>query len=257
MKKPSEQLKIPCSCQSGIRIPLCQETMGQTTGCCDSKESRNTFSWTPSLQPRKEGKSSCGHTGCQLSVTDKAFVYVVTMRQKGEVLQVKKQFAKEISAPDAFVANMSGEQMSKEVKAFCNDIGMTLRALEEGTPWSNKAELYIGLMKEAIRKDLREDNSPMVFWDYCLERRAQIHNLMANSNFKLHSSNACTVTTGEECDMSILCQLGWYEWCYFHEHTAAFAHQKEVLGRVLGPARGGGNEMCQWVVKSNSRVVPR
>ena len=39
--------------------------------------------------------------------------------------------AKEIGAPDAFVADMSGEQMSKEVKAFCNDIGITLRALED------------------------------------------------------------------------------------------------------------------------------
>ena len=38
---------------------------------------------------------------------------------------------------------MSGEQMSSEVKKFCNDIGTTLRALEEGTPWSNNAELYI------------------------------------------------------------------------------------------------------------------
>jgi hypothetical protein len=26
---------------------------------------------------------------------------------------------------------------------------------------------------------------------------------------------------------------------------------------VLGPARGEGNELCQWVVKSNGKVVPR
>ena len=39
-----------------------------------------------------------------------------------------------------------------EVKKFCNDIGTNLRALEEGTPWSNKAELYNGLIKEAVRK---------------------------------------------------------------------------------------------------------
>jgi hypothetical protein len=42
---------------------------------------------------------------------------------------------------------MSGEQMSKEVKTFCDEIGSTLRALEEGTPWANKTELYIGLLK--------------------------------------------------------------------------------------------------------------
>ena len=48
---------------------------------------------------------------------------------------------------------MSGEQMSSEVKNFCNDIGTTLRALEEGTPWSNKAELYIGLIKVSKSAD--------------------------------------------------------------------------------------------------------
>jgi hypothetical protein len=152
---------------------------------------------------------------------------------------------------------MSGEQMSKEVKAFCDEIGSTLRALEEGTPWANKAELYIGLLKEAVRKDMKDQNSPMVFWDYCIERRARIHNLTAKPNFKLHGSNPYTLTLGEEGDISNLCQFGWYEWCFYREHTAAFPNQQEVLGRVLGPARGEGNEMCQWVWKGNGKVVPR
>ena len=97
---------------------------------------------------KKGGQSSRGHTCCQLFVTDKGFIYVVPMKKKSEVLLAIKQFAKEIGAPDSFVADMSGEKISSEVKKFCNDIGTTLRALEEGTPWSNKAELYIGLVKE-------------------------------------------------------------------------------------------------------------
>jgi hypothetical protein len=152
---------------------------------------------------------------------------------------------------------MSGEQMSREVKRFCNDIGTTLQALEEGTPWSNKAELYIGLLIEAVRQDLKESHSPMVFWDYCLERRARIHILTAKSNFKLHGTNAHTVTTGEEGDKSNLCRFAWYDWCYYREHTAAFPKQREVLGRVLGHARGDGNEMSQWLLKANGKVVPR
>ena len=92
------------------------------------------------------------------------------MKKKSEVLLAIKQFAKEIGAPDSFVADMSRQQMSSEVKKFCNDIGTTLRALEEGTPWSSKAELYIGLIKEAVRKDMRKTNSPLCLWDYCVER---------------------------------------------------------------------------------------
>ena len=30
-----------------------------------------------------------------------------------------------------------------------------------------------------------------------------------------------------------------------------------MLGRALGPARGEGNELSQWILKSNGNVVPR
>ena len=112
---------------------------------------------------KKGGQLSRGHTCCQLFVTDKGFIYVVPMKKKSEVLLANKQFAKKIGAADSFVADMSGEQMSSEVKKYCNDIGTTLRAHEEGTLWSNKAELYIGLIKEAVRKDMHESNSPLWF----------------------------------------------------------------------------------------------
>ena len=147
--------------------------------------------------------------------------------------------------------------MSQEVRKLCSDIGTTLQALEEGTPWSNKAELYIGLLKEAVRKDMRESNSLMSLWDYCVERRVRINNLTAKDNFKLHGTTPHTATLAEEGDISSLCQFGWYEWCYYHEKTAAFPHNREVLGRVLGPARGEGNEMAQWVLKATGQVVPR
>ena len=156
------------------------------------------------------------------------------MRRKSEVLQVIKQFAKEIGAQTSIIADMASEQISQEVRKFCNEIGTTLRALEEGTPWSNKAD--IGLLKEAVQKHMHETNSPMSLWDYCMERRARINNLMARDNFKLHGMTPHTATLAEEGDISSLCQFGWYEWCYYREQTAAFPHNCEVLGRVLGPA---------------------
>ena len=81
-------------------------------------------------------------------------------------MQAVKQFAKEVGAPDAMMCDMASKQMLAEVKQFCNMIGSTLRALEEGTPWANKAELYIKLTKEAVWKDMRVDNSLLPFLDY-------------------------------------------------------------------------------------------
>lgn len=206
---------------------------------------------------RKAGASSRGHTCCQLFVTDKGFVYVVPMPTKADVLKALKQFVKEIGAPDVIVADPSSEQTSRDLRAFCNEIGTTLRALEAGTQWANKAELYIGLIKEATRKDMKESNCPLRFWDYCVERRARINNLIAKDLFQLHGSNAYTATMHVEADISNVARYDWYEWCYFHEKTERFPFNREQLGRVLGPARGEGNEMCQWVLKSNGNVVPR
>ena len=85
----------------------------------------------------KGRKSLCGHTCCQLFMIDKGFLYMAPKKQKSEVLQVVKQFSKEIGAPDAIICDMSGKQMSPELKQFCNMIMTTLQALEEGMPWAN------------------------------------------------------------------------------------------------------------------------
>ena len=206
---------------------------------------------------KKAGKSSRGNKCSQLFVTDRGFIYVVPMKSKSEVLLAVKQFAKEIGAPDALISDAAKEQTSHNLRKFCGDIGTTLRVLEEGTPWSNKAELYIGIIKEAVRKDMKESNCPLAFWDYCLERRARINNLTAKDRFHLQGTNAYTNLTSEQGDISNLCTFKWYEWGYFRENKARFPFNKEILGKVLGPAKGEGNEMAQWVLKANGQVVPR
>ena len=60
-----------------------------------------------------------------------------------------------------------------------------------------------------------------------------------------------------DAGISNLCQFGWYEWVYFREDSASFPFLKEQLGRCLGPAKNEGNEMAQWVLKDNGKVLPR
>ena len=126
------------------------------------------------------------------------------MKHKSEVLAAIKQFAKEVGTPDAIVSDMAKEQVSQDVSNFCNTIGTTLRALEEGTPWSNKAELYIILMKEAACKDMKKSNCPLRFWDYCLDCRVWIYNLTSRDHIKVHGSNPHMETFGEQGDISNL-----------------------------------------------------
>ena len=205
----------------------------------------------------KKAVSTRGNTCMQMYVSDKGFVFVAPMKSKSEFIDSLRMFAKEVGVPYALVVDPAGEQTSSKVKLFCQQIGTTLRMLEEGTQWANRAELYIGLFKEGIRKDMRTANSPLVLWDYCAERKARIHNLTARGLFQLEGQNPYTATFGEEGDISNVCTFGWYEWCYFRNHSSKFPFPQEEVGRVLGPAKNAGNEMAQWVLRSNGNIVPR
>ena len=119
---------------------------------------------------KKAGVSSRGNSCMQLFVTDKGFVFVVGMTSKIEVPTALKLFVKAIGAPDAIICDHSGEQTSSaQVCTFCNQIDSLLKVLEEGTPWANRAELYIGLIKSTISKDMKSSGCPLAFWDYCAE----------------------------------------------------------------------------------------
>ena len=135
---------------------------------------------------------------------------------------------------------------------------MTLRILEESTQWANRAKLYIGIIKQAVKNDLRQSNTPLYLWDYCVQRRALIHNLVPRDLFQTEGRTPYEYQTGTQGDISNLCSYDWYDWCYFREEAGnQFPNPKEYLGRALGPSKNEGNEMAQWILKSNSSIVPR
>eukprot|EP00957_Ditylum_brightwellii_P098196 7481749-Ditylum_brightwellii.AAC.2 len=156
---------------------------------------------------KKVGKSSRGNTCCQLFATNKGFLYTVPMERRREVLQAVKKFVKEIGIWNAIIADAAKEQMSLDLRQFCEGIGSTPILLEEGTPWANRTKLYIGLIKEAVRKDKKDSDCPLPFWNYCVERRVRINNLIAKNLLQLHDLNPHMQLTGEEADISNLCQF--------------------------------------------------
>ena len=190
------------------------------------------------------GKSSRGNYATQLFVTDKGYVCVIPMKSESDVSKNFRLFSKRVGAPEDIICDSTRAQKSTEVRQFLTSIGTTLRLLETGTPWSIRAELYVGLMKSGTCKDMKEAGCPLSFWIYCIERRARINNLTAKDLFQLEGRNPQYSITGEEGDNSNLCHFRFYEWCYFFDIGTTFPNSKEILGRVLSPATGEGNEMA-------------
>ena len=156
----------------------------------------------------------------QIFVSDKGYLFIAAMKSVSKFPKALKMFSKEVGVPKAIITDSHKFHKSKEVRQFCHKIGTNLRVLEGSTQWANRAEVYVGLFKEAVRKDMLQENSPFVFWDYCAERRAAITNMTTKDLFQLHGQTPHFSTFGEERDISNIFQFGWYEWVYFRETTA-------------------------------------
>ena len=102
---------------------------------------------------------------------------------------------------------------------------------------------------------MRASNAPMVLWDYCIQRRAAIHNATSKKLFQNEGLTPYECTYGIQGDISNICQFGWYEWIYYRDH--GFPINKEKLGKVLGPLKNEGNEMAQAVLTYEGTLIPR
>ncbi len=128
-----------------------------------------SYFYTDTLYATKRVKSTRGNTCAQIFVSDKNFVALYPMRDMKSYIFALKEFAKDIGAPEVLVCDSYPTEKQHAVKEFLVQISTTLRVLEANTQWANRAELYISLMKEATRKDMRTSGSPLVLWDYCME----------------------------------------------------------------------------------------
>ena len=85
-------------------------------------------------------------------------------------------FCKDISVPLNLIVNTCRYKTFIKVNRFCDQVGTIFKILGMVTLWVNRAELYIGLLKEAVRKDICGSHSPKVLWYYAIECRYLIHN---------------------------------------------------------------------------------
>ena len=111
----------------------------------------NSVFFTDTTFVQSKAKSLRQNTCCQVFVSDKGYVAVYPMRSQSEFQTALHWFCKQIGVPVDLIVDGHKAQKSNAVRRFCNQVGTTLKILEIGTPWANRAELYIGLLKEAVR----------------------------------------------------------------------------------------------------------
>ena len=185
-----------------------------TLFCCFSMNSciyrykrLDSLSYTDTFNSKKV-VSKRGFSIMQIFVSDKGFVKVYRMKSEKEFVKYFKLFFKEVGAPKAFIVYPHPSHKSNEVQTLLKKVSTTLQALEESTQYSDRAEVYIGIMKTSVGEDMQKTNSPMLLWCYTCERRAALIDLNANNPFQLLGQNPYMKNFVDMGDISNLFQFG-------------------------------------------------
>ena len=141
MDEAQRTLDVTSQGQVHTNDPKIAKNYGTNDRMLRYKHIKEYFFMDTLIATSKGGESTRGNTCCQLFVTDKGYLYVVPMKKRADVLLAVKKFMKEVGVPDAIICDGAGEHTSNDMRQLCNDAGTTLRILERGTPWVNKAEL--------------------------------------------------------------------------------------------------------------------
>ena len=205
---------------------------------------------------KRAGKSFRGFTCVQVFASEFGWVRADPMRLESDLHKSLKSLFKEVGVPSKLIADGARAQVQGRSRQICEEAHCKLIELEKNTPASNRAERYIQLLKNGSKTDMIRANSPMIFWDFCIERRARIENALAKNNHLLKGSVPHSVISGEVTDISNICNFGWNEWIKFRKPGEKYPYPTEWLGRCLGPAHNKGNEMSQSVLTEAGEVLP-
>ena len=201
-------------------------------------------------------KSHRDYTCVHVYVTEFGWVRADPMKSEKDIHLSMKALFKDIGVPSKLIVDGVRAQVQGKTRELCDKASCDVIELEKDTPASNRAERFIQILKNGSKKDMTTSDSPIVFWCYCIERRAMIENACAKDNFLLKGNAPHSVMTGEMTDISNVSNFRWYEWVKVRKPGEQYPYPTEHLGRCLGPAPNKGNAMSQNVLTESGEIIP-
>ena len=104
---------------------------------------------------KKFGPSMRGFTCARLFVTNFVWCKVNPTKLRSKLPLVLKSVFKEDGVPYKMICDGAPEQVSGEAKCLCQIADYAIQQHERGTPWSNRAEGNVGIVKSEILLDLK------------------------------------------------------------------------------------------------------
>jgi Integrase core domain. len=129
-------------------------------------------------------QSIMGNTCTQLYYDPSGFMYVYPMVSKGKAGEPLDRFVNDVGIPNQMVYDGAGEQTGRSSKfdQLVRHYKISNHVIEPFSPWQNKAESGIRIIKARWKRLMIKRKVPKRLWDFALVWIAQIYSRSANKN---------------------------------------------------------------------------
>jgi uncharacterized protein YegP (UPF0339 family) len=145
------------------------------------------------------------------------------------------------------------ELTAGDYRMTANDHTFNCTSTEPHSPWQNRAEPGINMVKKHTQRAMNQERIPGAAWDYVLSWSAEVLSHLAfptNGN-----RSGIENVLGDSPDISHLLYFDIYQPVHYLEQVVAFSEDRQLLGRWLGPLHDAGQALCYWIMKANGEVI--
>ena len=237
--------------QNSIRSAVMPLTRRYRTDFMSQRLRRLTTWYTDTLFSKQ--KSVVGNTCAQMFTDGMGFTYVYPMRSKAQAGEALHKVTIDVGVPNTIISDSAGEQSGdkthfKEVLKRCH---IDSRNIEPYSPWQNKAENAIGIIKAKAKRRRIRRRVPKRCWDFGLVWEAEIYCRTAGKDGR----TAMERITGDTPDISEWIEYEFYCLCWFWNNQQDSSEPK--IGRWLGVSHRVGSALCYWILSDTGKVVAR
>jgi hypothetical protein len=123
--------------------------------------------------------------------------------------------------------------------------------IEPFSPWQNKVESGIRIIKTRWRRLMVKRKVPRQVWDFALVWVAQIYSRTAMK----HGRTGFEIVTGDTPDISEWIDFSFYDWVWYWH--APNNDDNPRLGRWLGISHRVRSALCYWILSKSGRILAR
>jgi len=190
-----------------------------------------------------------GNTCAQVFTDGNGAVFVYPMKGKSEAGQQLINLIQQVGVPNELYKDGAPEMGgSSEFNKVCREYRIRSTFTEPHSPWQNKCEDTIGVLRKEVRARRARRRIPKCVWDFHIIWEAQIYTRTVHKGH-------CTpleALTGDTIDIFEWTEFEFYDLVVYWDNRDGEAGQS--IGRWFGPSHHIGSALCYYILTEKADV---